>query len=429
MVDGGPPFKVAGGPVDSFAMRPLIAVLAAGLLSALVPAAASADKDPTAVFLSACKQIPTRCYDVDQVRHAYGIDRLRERGLDGSGVTVAIIMAPSPTLAVGLQTQSALYGLPPAQLAIATPAGDPGSPGSFSDQVEPNLDVQAVHAIAPAAKLLFLAVPGSRRSTTRVLGDAALAKAVDAAVASGADVISMSFGGVERRYPRFRAALARAGRAGVASFAGSGDEGVTLPGRKGRQTFYPAADANVTSVGGTLVTLDRKGRRLAPDVAWGPDANGGASGGGVSKLTPLPSWQRGLANVHGKHRHYPDISMLAAQSGSFVVLFPEHKPNWDPIGGTSVATPLMAGVAALARQAAGRPLRHVNAALYRLARNRQRNGIVDVVVGNNGYSAAANGAASGFVPGYLATPGYDLVTGLGTVDPTRFVPALARAAR
>lgn len=408
----------------------LLALVAAGAALA-VPAAAGAQsspRDPTAGVLASCMRSASRCYDVDQVQRAYGVDSLHRAGIDGRGTTVAIIMAPTPILADGLRAQSEIYGLPQADLTIAQPAGDPGPAGSMDDQVEPNLDVQAVHAMAPNARLLFLEV--SEAAVGRaVLQDEPLARAIDYAVARRADVISTSFGGVERRYPAFRAALARAARAGVAIFAGSGDQGVTMPGRRGRTTFYPAADPFVTSVGGTLLTLDEQGDRLAPDVAWGPDVNGGASGGGVSLLTPQPAWQRGLSGVEGRGRNYPDISMLAANSGAFLVLFPGTRTPILPVGGTSVATPLLAGVTALARQQARRPLRNVNRALYTLARNRRANGIVDVVVGNNGYSWKRSGATNGLVEGYLGLPGYDLVTGLGTIHAPRFVPALARAAR
>ncbi len=409
--------------------RFLVPLALCGALLAPV-AAASAAPDPTAKVLDTCiEQLNMRCYDVEQVQRAYGVDRLHRKGIDGTGTTVAVIMSPTPLLAAGLQTQSKLYGLKPADLTVLEPAGPAGHPGSLSDQQEPNLDVQAVHAIAPGAKLLFLAVPTAAVDDA-ILGDAPLAQAVDAAVAAGADVISMSFGGLERRYPRFRAALARAARAGVPAFTGSGDDGVTLPGSKGRRTVYPASDPNVTAVGGTLLTLDRQGRRQLPDIAWGPDALGGASGGGVARRSGLPSWQRSLAGVVRGGRNYPDISMLAATSGSFLIFLPGTDESVLPIGGTSVATPLMAGIAALARQVAGRPLRDVNAALYRMAKHRARNGIADVVLGNNSSSDAKDGATSGkhLVDGYLAKRGYDLVTGLGTIDDaSRFVPALARS--
>ncbi len=402
-------------------------VLAALLLSSTARGAAP---DPVASAKATCRAQANRCYGVDQVLRAYGVDKLHRRGVDGRGTTIAIIMSPSSLLAAGLEQQSRRYGLPAAQLTVAEPAGDPGPQGGvLGTQAEANLDVQAAHAIAPRARLLFLAVPVAAVNGN-VLPDRTIATAVDHAVAAGADVISMSFGVPERRYPALRAALARAAAAGVASFTGSGDTGVTTPGIRGRTTVFPASDPHVTAVGGTLLTLDDGGRRLLPDIAWGPDV-GGASGGGISGLSPRPAWQRGLAGAQGRGRNYPDISLIAAGSGGFIVFFPGAQLPAVGVSGTSIAAPMMAGVAALARQQAGRPLRDVNRAIYALARQRARNGIVDVLLGSNSFSDAADLRLSGghFVTGYMAGRGYDLVTGVGTIDASRFVPALARAAR
>ncbi|MDW5596834.1 S8 family serine peptidase [Conexibacter stalactiti] len=401
------------------------AVLAA---SSLAPQAARSAPSSVAAVKASCREQALRCYDVRQVQRAYGLDRLHRAGIDGRDTTVAIVMSPSEMLADALGAQSRRFGLAPARLTVAEPAGDPG-PAAGLAGAEGALDVQAVHAIAPRARLLYLAVPGAAVDGN-VMADQALARAVDAAVAARADVISMSFGAPERRYPAFRAALARAARAGVPAFAGSGDDGVTTPGVRGQTTVYPAADPNVTAVGGTLLTLDAAGRRLAPDVAWGPDV-GGASGGGISHLSPRPQWQRRLTGATGRGRNYPDVSMLAAGSGGFIVFFPGTAAPIANVSGNSVSTPMMAGIAALARQRAGRPLRNVNRAIYRLARKPVRNGIVDVRIGSNSFSDALDGRLTDghLITGYLAGPGYDRVTGLGTITAPRFVPALARAAR
>jgi subtilase family serine protease len=363
-----------------------------------------------------------RCYGPTLVQRAYGLDGLHKRGIDGRGTTIAIIMNPVNDLRASADLQASTYHLPKPHITVQ-PIGDPGAPGTGDDAIEGTLDVQAAHTVAPRAKLLFLAVP-SPSVDAAVLIDAPLAQAVDAAIAAHADVISMSFGGLEQQY-----ALRRAARAGIPAVTGSGDQGVVNPGSDGRQTFYPATDPNVTAVGGTLLTLNAHGQRELPDVAWGPDAQGGASGGGVAKLDPRPSWQAKTRNTRTQGRNYPDVSLLGASSGSFVVAFGGPQPQFLPIAGTSVATPLFAGMLALARQEAGRPLHGVNPAIYRLARNPKRNGIVDVVLGNNSYGNAADGSGQGTpVEGYLARTGYDLVTGLGTIDARRFVPALARAA-
>jgi kumamolisin len=423
-------------------MRLTVALVAAvAALTLAGPAAAATTPTATAaqaggsIFsqplqLDTCMaQLMARCYGPNQVQRAYGLDALHARGLDGRGTTIAIIMDPVADLRASANLQATTYGLPKPRITILQPAGDPGAPSTGDDAIEGTLDVQAAHTVAPRAKLLYLAVPAPSLDA-EVLIDAPLAQAVDAAIAHHADVISMSFGGVEQEYPLFRAALERAAKAGIPSVTGSGDQGVAVPGGDAsRQTFYPATDPNVTALGATMLTLDGHGRRLMADVAWGPDAQGGASGGGVSRLDRRPAWQARTHGTHGAGRNFPDVSLIGASSSSFVVAFGGPTPRFLPIAGTSVATPLFAGMLALARQKAGRPLHGVNPAIYQLARTPRRNGIVDVLLGNNSYGNAADGSGQGtIVPGYLAHTGYDLVTGLGTIDARRFVPALARVA-
>jgi subtilase family serine protease len=402
----------------------VLGLLAAGTGSAT---AATANRPLT---LAACMQKLYRCYSPTLVQRAYGLDRLHEAGNDGRGTTIAIIMGPAANLRSSLALQTRTYRLPAAHLTVIAPAGDPGplDPGAT---LEATVDVEAAHLAAPRAKLLGVAVPGDS-----ILGDTLIADpvalAIDAAVRAGADVISISYLGLEQPYPSLRAAIARAVRAGVPVVAASGDSGAAWPGQPGRQPAYPASDPNVTAVGGTLLTLDHHGARLLPDIAWGPDAGGGASGGGVSRLSPRPSWQAATPGTGRAGRSYPDISMLGAVSGSLVTALVDPPPEitdhaFIGVGGTSVATPLFAGVLALARQRAGRPLRAVNRTLYGLARTPGPDGIVDVVLGNNSVTNAAGDDPGTIVDGYLARRGYDLVTGLGTIDGPRFVRALARS--
>jgi subtilase family serine protease len=403
----------------------VVALLGLGLAAAS-PAAAALDEQ------QCMAQRHERCYSPTQVQHAYGVDRLHRADIDGRGTRIAIIMAPAAGVRASVAGQSRRWHLPPARLTITEPAGPAGPPGTGIDAAEGTLDVQATHLMAPRAHLLYLAVPAPAIDGS-VLLDQPIATAVDAAVRAHADVISMSFGGLEQAYPATRAAIARAVRAGVPVLAGSGDSGVTFPGSTGLATSFPATDPYVTAVGGTLVTLDGRGNRLIPDIGWGPDARGGASGGGLSLLDGLPSWQRGYPGIFGTKRNYPDVSMLGATSGRLILSFSPaaqftraYPGGLFPVGGTSVGTPLLAGVLALARQVGGHPLHDVNAALYRLAAHgARRNGIVDVVLGNNSASDDDGNAVSG----YLATTGYDRVTGLGTIDAPRFVPAIADATR
>jgi subtilase family serine protease len=91
-----------------------------------------------------------------------------------------------------------------------------------------------------------------------------------------------------------------------------------------------------------------------------------------------------------------------------------------------MATPLFAGVVALADQMAGHALGPINPAIYKMAASRDP-GIVDVTAGSNSI-AVSHGGATHVVRGFRAVPGYDLVSGVGTVNAAFFVPELARLA-
>jgi subtilase family serine protease len=101
-------------------------------------------------------------------------------------------------------------------------------------------------------------------------------------------------------------------------------------------------------------------------------------------------------------------------------------PGWYEVCGTSEAAPIFAGIIALADQVAGKGLGAINARLYRLA-GQPGSGIVDVTSGNNTVSFAGPGGTRITVTGFNASKGYDLASGVGTIDAALFVPALAAA--
>ena len=153
-----------------------------------------------------------------------------------------------------------------------------------------------------------------------------------------------------------------------------------------------------------------------------------ASGGGLSIYFGRPSFQNGVQGVVGNHRGVPDISMSASCNGSVDTYgtFGGAPAGWTPTCGTSEATPLFAGIVALADQLAGHSLGLINPALYQLAAQRAP-GVVDVTSGSNTVSFVQGGHAQ-TVTGFSARPGYSLATGVGTVDARYFVPELARLA-
>jgi subtilase family serine protease len=244
-----------------------------------------------------------------------------------------------------------------------------------------------------------------------------------------ADVISQSFGATENTFAHpgpdirsLRSAFTAARKAHVTVLASSGDEGATNATNditktyKHRVNSWPSSDPLVTSVGGTRLFLTKSGDRARPDAAWNDGA--GAGGGGRSEVFRRPAFQGSVQKVTGVHRGTPDISMSAAVDGAALVYmsFPGLKKGFYLIGGTSEASPIFAGVVALADQQAGHDLGDINPALYRL-QGKGTAGIVDVRKGNNSFAG---------VKGFRAKRGYDLASGWGTVDGQKFVLSLAK---
>jgi subtilase family serine protease len=207
-------------------------------------------------------------------------------------------------------------------------------------------------------------------------------------------------------------------------------------------TSWPDSDPLVTGVGGTQLHLDAAGDDVSRATVWNDTYNAAtnefivgnsgpnplAGGGGKSVIFRRPSYQNGVRKIVGGSRGVPDISMSAACSGAVDMYqsFSGQPAGWYPTCGTSEATPLFAGIVALAAQVAGHPLGVINPALYRLLAEHAP-GIVDVVSGNNTVSFRQGGGLR-TVRGFPALPGYDLTSGVGTVNASLFVPELAAAA-
>ncbi len=389
---------------------------------------------PTTEF---CEQaIGIACYSPIQYQKAYDVKPLYERGITGAHRTIAIVDSfGSPTIENDLHVFDQTYGLPdPPSLKVIAPVGAiPAFDTTNDDMVgwaeETTLDVEYAHAMAPGANILLVETPVSE--TEGVTGFPEIVAAENYVINHHmADVISQSFGATENTFPtkgsimELRSAFINAAVHHVTVLGASGDSGATDY-ESDASTLYPyqvnswpSSDPLVTSVGGTQLHLNAVGERLAPDQVWNDGY--GAGGGGLSQVFHRPAFQKVVRDVVGDSRGTPDISMTAAVDGAAIFYF-TFLPGYEGyhlVGGTSEATPIFAGVVALADQYGDTHLGDINPALYRLA-TQHDNGIIDVTSGNNSFAD---------VTGFEAKPGYDLASGWGTVDVAKFVPALVRAA-
>jgi subtilase family serine protease len=418
----------------------------------------SSQQPPTTADCQASFQVA--CYEPAQIQQAYNLPGLYNKGVTGKGATIVIVDSfGSPTIANDLAVFDQQFGLPaPPSFKIIRPVGavpryDPSNSQMFSWAGETSLDVEYAHAVAPGASILLVETPVAE--TEGVTGFPQIVKAEEYVINHHlGDVISQSFGATEQTFPSkaaleaLRGAYIAADQQHITVLSASGDDGATDLGLN-EQTFYtdrvtswPASDPLVTGVGGTQLHLDSSGNQTSPDTVWNDTFNTSAQnfilgssgpsplagGGGKSIFFSRPAYQNTVGNVVGGSRGVPDISMSAACNGAVDVYqsFGGEAAGWYPTCGTSEATPLFAGIVALADQMAGHPLGLINPALYTIAA-RHLPGLVDVTSGNNTVSFT-QGGQSHTVHGFTATPGYDLASGLGTVNAAEFVPELASLA-
>ena len=396
---------------------------------------------------SCLKQLGIACYSPNQFETAYDMRRLYAAGDSGQGRTIVLFDAyGSPTISADLKTFDQQFHLPaPPSLKVMQPVGAvPPFDGSNATMVnwafESTLDVEYAHAMAPKANLVLVETPVAE--TEGITGMPQLMAAENIMVNRGiGDVFSQSFGATEETFNKttlmnLRYAFENAYRHHVSVLASAGDTGSANYKLDGVNLFryptvgWPSSDPLVTSVGGTQLHLNAAGDRTAPDNVWNdiPIGIDAAGGGGPSHVFARPAYQMGLTTASGTARATPDISMSAAVNGGALVYlsFPGLPAGFYIVGGTSEASPLFSGVVAIADQIAGHRIGLVNTRMYAM-RSMPGSGIVDVTLGNNTFTLTNSKGQPVFtVPGWQAARGYDMASGLGTVDGYVFAHSLAR---
>ncbi|HEX6480019.1 MAG TPA: S53 family peptidase, partial [Ktedonobacteraceae bacterium] len=404
-------------------------------------------------------------YTPAQVKGAYGISST----YDGSGQTVAIIDAyASPTIVQDANQWSTNRKLPTFSANQFTQVVAPGTynhpergqkqdPQNWSG--EETLDVESVHGMAPAANIVYVGAPNNFQDL-----DAALNYVVDRHVAQ---IVTNSYGFPTELLPPgfikpYEDTILQGVAEGIGIYFSSGDNGDESLVEGYQTPDWPASSPFVTAVGGTTLAVGASNNYLFETgwgtytsswtgSTWSPKPPGSwlyGAGGGVSRIFAEPSYQvgvvpNGVFNAQGRTgRAVPDIAALADPNAGYIVgqtqTFPDGSVKYSEyrLGGTSLASPIIAGIMALADQAAGHAHGFANPLFYKLAGSASFNDIVNpastvaVVRTNFNNSVDASAGLSyrlrtmNQTLSLQTTPGYDDVTGLGTPT-SSFLSALS----
>lgn len=339
------------------------------------------------------------------IQVGYSLSSLLGNGYDGTGQKVAIADVPGDSnITSTINTYSAMYGLPSTTLDIRYPDGAPSSYDS-GWAVETALDVEAVHAVAPGAKIVLLydydpmsAIDYVATHHLATIVSNSWSYACGSGRCSDTQLPSSWVSSVHNR-------LAIDAAQGLTILFASGDDGAR-PDRSVWGTEFPASDPNVLAVGGTNLALSGCGYYTCSDYA--SETGASISGGGYSGYFAEPSWQTSTIGARSG-RAVPDISMIGQSPYFWTYLTGS---DWFAVYGTSLSTPLWAGFLAIALQMkGGSPFGSIDPLLYQTASSPLYSSIFhDVTSGSNGYSAVV---------------GWDPVTGWGTPVASLLASALA----
>ncbi len=407
----------------------------------------------------------------------YDLNSIYDQGIDGTGQTIAII-GRARVYNPDIENFESLSGLEvKVPTVIVPPLGEDPGPAAgtggiaSNDQLEATLDVMRATSVAPGADIdLIVSTDDNGESGLRI----AAAYAVDTDPIP-AQIMNISFGACEADRSKsdvqfWDSLFSQAAGEGISVVVASGDSGAagcdryfeTPPEKQIASPNYICASSYATCVGGTEFAdaaeptgswsqSNGKGYESAlgyiPEGAFNEpfDYRGvpqaASSGGGVSAYIATPSWQTGTGVPGIEGRYTPDVAFSASShDGYFGCLAATPPPSgscvvqnggfsFEYFFGTSAAAPDMAGIAALLNENFQSSQGALNPRLYQLAANPANAVFHDVTVASSGVSGCAvtkpsmcNNSTpsakglSGGLSGYLVTPGFDEVTGLGSID-------------
>ena len=362
------------------------------------------------------------CYNPQQIRAAYGVDKLEPNY--GLGQTIVLVDSyGSPTAAADLKTFHDTFfpTFPDPNFQQVFPQGNPqynnnctnskglsGPCAAAGWSGEATLDIEWAYSIAPEANIILLAVPPAE--TEGVQGLPNLFKAISGEIAATppGTMFSMSLSATEQDFGGAGASQTakfdKVFQQGLAKddnfFAATGDYGSQSATKQAKESNlsnytavgYPSTSPYVVAVGGTQLqdgwTWDPTSNDPTTSGYWNSTSGGDSqavwneswgpigTGGGASVIYSRPSWQTGVDPELGNHRLVPDTSWNAAVNGGvdvYITAYPGYNCGnttgcWQIYGGTSAATPQTAALVALvnaARAAADKgPIGFLDPILY-----------------------------------------------------------------
>jgi kumamolisin len=337
--------------------------------------------------------------------------------LDGAGECIAILEFGGGYRATDLKTYFKSLGVKPPKVSAVSVIGGHNDPNGQSKDAngEVMLDIEVAGAVAPGAKIVVYFAPNT---------DDGFIGALNAAIHDNVrkpSVISISWGGAElgstaQSLADYNSACADAAVMGITITCAAGDHGAAdaeQPPNKRVNADFPASSPNVLACGGTQ--LVGQSGVIQTESTWN-DHDGWATGGGVSEIFGLPTYQKSAGvpkslNPNGKvGRGVPDVSGNADSQTGYITRVDGQN---TVIGGTSAVAPLWAGLVALLNQGLKKPVGFLNPKLYALASN--NGSFRDITTGDNAVPPA---------PGYPAKSGWDACTGLGSPNGAALLSAL-----
>lgn len=344
---------------------------------------------------------PNTTYTPPQVGQLYNFPV----GTDGAGQTIAIIELGGGYRQADLDTYFKSLGLATPSITAVSVDGGTNTPGGAAD-AEVMLDIEVCGSLAPAATLVVYFAPNTDQGFYNAISQAAHSSSWPATA------MSISWGAPEDGWSTasrnaMETALEDAAALGVTVTVAAGDNGSSDGESDGLpHVDFPASSPSVLACGGTEML--GSGSTISSEVVWNETAgNEGATGGGVSTVFALPTWQSnaGVPAAAGGFagRGVPDIAGNADPLTGYAVRVDGQD---EVVGGTSAVAPLWAALVARLNQQLGHSLGAANAALYGATNKVFR----DITRGNNG--------------SYAAGAGWDACTGLGSPDGQALLGAL-----